>query len=323
MGKRKILNKNNSEFIATEILNDLTFKLYSDIFELIATSQFEWLNIPKSMNEDFLEDCLYYNGMASLLEHETLGKINTACVQNGKLNIYNLPTNLNCFSFSFSENRKLYTGLKNDDTSKDSCILVFNNRKRENTFSTMELFSYRLYNATRICDININAQKSPIIISGNDKNLLTLQNFYAKYDGNEPVIFVNKDIVSGNELSTVDTDTKFVAKEIQEIKKEIFNEALTFLGINNINVEKKERLVSDEASSNNELVNFMLQSRLIPRQKAAEQFNELFGTNIQVRVRSDLNNIVKKALSVISDFDEEMEGGTENGNNDNDTLRNN
>lgn len=323
MGKRKILNKNNSKFIETEILNDLTFKLYSDIFELIATSQFEWLNLPKSMNEDFLEDCLYFNGMASLLEHETLGKINTACVQNGKLNIYNLPTALNCFSFSFSENRKLYTGFKNDDTSKNSCIIVFNNRKRENTFSTMELFAYRLYNATRICDININAQKSPIVISGNDKNLLTLQNLYAKYDGNEPVIFVNKDIVSGNELSTVDTDTKFVAKDIQEIKKEIFNEALTFLGINNINVEKKERLVSDEASSNNELVNFMLQSRLIPRQKAVEQFNELFGTNIQVRVRSDLNNIVKKALSVISDFDEEMEGGTDNGNDDNDSLRDN
>ena len=50
-----------------------------------------------------------------------------------------------------------------------------------------------------------------------------------------------------------------------------------------------------------------LQSYLAPRQKACEQFNELFGfkgteKEISVRVRSDLHNIIKEAQSIVQDF---------------------
>ena len=77
-------------------------------------------------------------------------------------------------------------------------------------------------------------------------------------------------------------------------KKEIWNEALTFLGINSLSTEKKERLITDEANQNNEVINLYLQSRLAPRQKACEEFNKVFGTNIDVVVRSDLHNLVKE-----------------------------
>lgn len=91
-----------------------------------------------------------------------------------------------------------------------------------------------------------------------------------------------------------------------EYKREIWNEALTFLGVNNIIFMKKERLVSDEASSNNELINLNLQSYLASRQLACEQFNNLFNLpddkKISVRVRSDLHNVIKDTLSSISDF---------------------
>lgn len=74
-------------------------------------------------------------------------------------------------------------------------------------------------------------------------------------------------------------------------------------------VDKKERLVSDEANSNNELINLNLQSMLAPRKEACKQFNEwlgLTGTNkeIDVRLRSDLHNIIKQNQSIISDFEE-------------------
>lgn len=77
--------------------------------------------------------------------------------------------------------------------------------------------------------------------------------------------------------------------------------------MNNIIVDKKERLITDEANSNNELINLNLQSYLAPRQKACDQFNEKFGLKgtdkeISVRVRSDLHNIIKNAESVVSDF---------------------
>lgn len=302
MGKKKVFNKNNSKMIETEVLNDLTYQMYEDIFKSIAMSQFEWVNLPSSMDERFLEETLFYNGQASLLESDTLGYINSACVSNGNLNNYGLPTALNCYSYGFSSNRKLYTGLKNEEAKKDSCILVLNNQLKLDTFSQMQIFAYKMYNVSRIIDINVTAMKTPIIFYGDEKSLLALKNLYAKYDGNEPVCFVNKNSMQGKDILSLDTKTPFVADKLEDTKKNIFNEALTFLGINNISIEKKERLVSEEASSNNELINYMLNCRLIPRQKACKQFNELFGTNISVRLRSDLGNIIKKEMSIVSDF---------------------
>lgn len=74
-------------------------------------------------------------------------------------------------------------------------------------------------------------------------------------------------------------------------------------------IDKKERLIQDEANSNNELINLNLQSFLAPRQLACKQFNEKFGftgtdKEISVRVRSDLHNIIKREQSVVKDFDE-------------------
>lgn len=100
-----------------------------------------------------------------------------------------------------------------------------------------------------------------------------------------------------------------------------------FYGINNIIVDKKERLITDEANSNNELINLNLQSYLAPRQEACKQFNELFGLTgtdkeISVRVRSDLHNLVKNLESSVSDLQdklindnikEELKEGVENG----------
>lgn len=73
-------------------------------------------------------------------------------------------------------------------------------------------------------------------------------------------------------------------------------------------IDKKERLIQDEANSNNELINLNLQSFLAPRELACKQFNEKFGftgtdKEISVRVRSDLLNIIKREQSVVKDFD--------------------
>ena len=121
------------------------------------------------------------------------------------------------------------------------------------------------------------------------------------------LFFGDKKQLGSDVLRSINTNAPFVADKIMDYKKEIWNEALTFLGINNIVVDKKERLITDEANSNNELINLNLQSYLAPRQEACRQFNEKFGftgtdKEINVRVRSDLHNIIKNAQSVVSDY---------------------
>ena len=305
--KNKKFKVNNAEFLDSMLANDLTYFDYLERFKKIALSMFEWENLPKSMNERYLEECLYYKGQAALLKDKTLGFINTQCCSNGQINIYGLPTALNCFSFGYSEDRKLYTGLKDEKAENEDCILVMNNWECVPTASTLELFAYRLYEAERTCDVNIKAQKTPVLITVDETQRLTMENLYSQYDGNKPIIFGDKNQLNGQVLKAISTEAPYVVDKISEYKKDIWNEALTFLGIQNIAVNKKERLVSDEANYNNEVTNLNLQSFLIPRQEACKKFNELFGLTgtdkeIKVRVRSDLYNIIKQEESIVKDY---------------------
>ena len=174
----------------------------------------------------------------------------------------------------------------------------------------MELFALRLYEAERTADINIKAQKTPVLLLMDEKQRLTMENIYSQYEGNKPVIFGDKNSLGENVIKSINTQAPFIADKIIDYKKEIWNEALTFLGINNIMVDKKERLITDEANSNNELINLNLQSYLAPREEACREFNEKFGftgtdKEISVRVRSDLHNIIKNAQSIVQDFKEQ------------------
>lgn len=312
MRKNKVKMNQNYQFIDSAILNDATYLDYLKRFEKIALSMFEWVNLPSSMNSRWLERSLYLYGQASLLKDKKLGFINTNCASAGKINIYGLPSRLNCYSFEFQEERTLYSGLNPVNEFKDTeeAILVQNNWESVPTCGTMELFAYRLYEAQRVCDTNIKAQKTPVMVVVDESQRLLMENLYNQYDGNQPFIFGDKDQLSSGILKAISTNAPYVADKITDYKKEIWNEALTFLGINNILVDKKERLVTDEANANNELINLNLQSYLAPRQEACRQFNEKFGLTgtdkeISVRVRSDLYNTIKKEMSIVSDLNKD------------------
>lgn len=300
----------NSKFIDSAVMNDRTFTDFLYRLKNVAISMFEWVDLPESMDERYLEEVLFYNGQAILLYDELYGFINTKGSSNGKLNIYGLPVAFNCYSYTYQAYRNLYTGLKNENAEINSCILVMNNWDRIPTAPMLELFSYRLYLAQRTIDTNIQAQRTPVMITGSDKQRLMLEQLYSQYDGNKPFIFGDKDQLNFDMLKAIKTDAPYIEDKVSKYKKEILNEALSYLGINNIDVEKKERMITDEANSNNEFINLNMMSRLIPRQKACEQFNELFkdkldGKKISVRLRSDLANIIKSVNSIVDDYVDE------------------
>ncbi|MBO7611740.1 MAG: hypothetical protein J6T23_05970 [Elusimicrobia bacterium] len=318
--KNKV-SKGSKQFIDSAILNDATYFDYLERLRKIALSMFEWVNLPSSMNAEYLEKTLFESGVACLLNTDKYGYINTNASTSGNINIYGLPTDIRCFSHDFEEERFVYHGFKNDkELSPDKlAVLIYNNLNKQPTATTLELFALRLYEAERSCDTNIKAQKFPLIILCDEKSRLTMENVFNQYDGNQPAIYGDKQNLDINDIKAIKTDAPFVADKLIDYKKEIWNEALTFLGINNIMVDKKERLVADEANSNNELINLNLQSYFAPRQKACEQFNELFGLTgekaISVRLRSDLHNIIKNQSSVVNDYNTNInnEGGEDNG----------
>lgn len=305
-------NKDSYKFIDSALINDNTYYDYLNRFKRIALSMFEWVNLPKSMDSRYLEMCLYYTGQAALLKDKKYGFINTKAAAKGYVNIYGLPTRINCFSYSYQSTRTLYTGLNPDEDfekqkDNDEAILVMNNWDRLPTAGSMELFSYRLYNAERTCDVNLNAQRTPLIIAVDEKQRLMMENLYNQYNGNQPFIFGDKNQLDDTKLKAINTEAPYIIDKVSDYKKEIWNEALTYLGIQNISRDKKERLTENESNENNELVNLNLLSMLEPRRRACREFNEKFGLTgtdkeISVRVRSDLYNIIKQNESIISDY---------------------
>lgn len=267
---------------------------------------FEWINLPSSMNARYLEMTLYYKGQAALLWDEDYNFINTQAADSGYINIYGLPTKINCFSFSYNKMRELYVP-NSDLPPEEECILVMNNYQRVPTCSTIELYAQRLAECARVCDVNIKAQKTPILVLSSKNQELTLRNVYAQYDGNSPVIFGDRDLLDADSLKVLKTDAPFIANDVRVYMRDIWNDFLTFLGIANLD-EKRERLITSEADSNNELINMNMQSYLVPRKQACKEFNEKFGLTgtdkaIDVKLRSDLYNIIKENESIVSDYD--------------------
>lgn len=313
MKRRKISkSRNNIDFKDSDLMNSETYFNYLDRFKKVALSIFEWVNLPKSMNARYLELSLYYDGIATLFKDSDYGFINTRCISNGYVNIYGLPNKLHCYSYDLHRDKILYTGLQEDveKLQETNAILVENNWDNVPTEPTLALFAQRLALAERASDTNVEAQRTPVMILVGENQRLTMENLYGQFRGNRPFIFGDKQQMQDmDSIKAIRTDAPVVFDKLQNYKKEIWNEALTFLGINNVMIEKAERLITDEANSNNELINLNLQASLTPRKEACKQFNELFGLTgtekeIDVRVRSDLHNIIKNAQSIVSDFKE-------------------
>ena len=330
---RKTVRPENLKFIDQALSNDKTYYDYLRRMKMVALSMFEW-KLPAGMDERYLEKCLYYKGQASLFETKDTGFINTQCTSNGYFTIYGLPSALNCHAYNgLHWYRNLYTELgENEETierqRKEECVLVLNDWDGIPTCATIELFAYRMYLAQRTADVNMSAQRTPVMVVCSQKQRLTMENLYSQYDGNQPFIFGDKDAnINDNSLKALKTDAPFICDKVNDYKKEIWNEFLQFLGVNSISIEKKERLITDEANQNNEVINLYLQSHLAPRQKACDQFNELYGlkgteNEISVKIRSDLHNIIKNAESIVMDYTDEiidddlkndvLKGGVEN-----------
>ena len=286
------------------ILNSETYSDYLGRMKKICLSMFEWKNLPPSMNARFLEMCLYYNGQAAMLYDENYGYMNTMAADGGYINIYGLPTEIQCYSYRFNQRRSLFTLTSGEEKDKE-CILVMNNYERIPTQSTVILFAKRLAEAQRTADVNIQAQRTPILIATDQKQYFTLKKMYEEYDGNTPAIFADKNLIDPNSLKAIKTEAPFIAQNIMDYKREIWNEFLTTMGISNLS-EKRERMISNEVDSNNELINLNLQALLAPRKEACQLFNEKYGLlgdkAIDVKVRSDLYNIVKQFESVTDEY---------------------
>lgn len=290
--------KKDRQFWESAAMNNGTYKQYYNRLVELAISMFEWKNLPDSVDARFLELCLFVDGQAIFFHDEELGYLTLQNAMNGGFNVYRIPVNRRAYAVN-GYNREL---------DESNSVIIFNNYLHTNSQMDAGMFAKRLYNLDRAIDVNANAMKTPIIIKCDETQRLTMLNLYKQYDGNEPYIFGDKSI-NTNAIQVFKTDAPYVADKLYQLKAQIWNEALTYLGISNINVQKKERLITDEVTRNQGGTIASRYSRLNARRDACKQINAMFGLDIWCDYREDYQTIEDGDDTVKGDPDSDGEGG--------------
>lgn len=272
--------KRDGKFWQSARRNNATYLQYYMHLAELAMSMFEWKNLPDTVDARFLELTLFEDGQIVFFKDEELGYLCLQCAVNGGFNVYRIPTNRRAYAVN---------GYQKNLTENDS-VIIYNNFLRTNSMLDVRNFAERLYNIDRAIDVNINAQKTPILIKCDEQQRLTMLNTYQQYDGNQPVIFGDK-ALNTNAFQVLNTGAPLVADKLYVLKTQLWNECLTYLGISNINVQKKERLITDEVTRNQGGTIASRYARLESRRQACDQINRMFGLNVSCDYREDYRDI--------------------------------
>lgn len=257
-------------------LNNKTYDMYYNRLTELALNMFEWVNLPDSVDERFLELSLFSQGMAVYFNDEVMGNLALNCMIGGNLDVYRIPIRRTAYATN---------GYQKHLTNQDS-VIIFNNYTHTNSLLDIEMYARRLYEIERAIDVNVRGQKTPNIVRATESQRLTMLNLYMQYDGNEPFIFGDNNL-DMDAIKVLKTDVPFIADKLNLLKRQIWGEALTYLGIENNSSDKKERLITEEVNSNLGGVEAQRFCKLNARRQAVKKINKMFGTNIEVRFREE------------------------------------
>ena len=269
--------KRNTQFDLSAILNNFDYMLiYNQLME-IAINMIEWVNLPTTCDERYLELSLYEQGKAIFFNEPDIGYLTLRFAGGGELDVYGVPT----IRKAYSSTNKFTKQLSNKDS-----VVIYNNRTRTPAQTYVRYQAMRIWAIDRAIDVNANAQKTPVLIQCGENQRLTLQNLYMKFEGNQPFIF-GDDSLDMSRFKVLKTDAPYTADKLFQLRTNIWNETLTYLGVSNVNTQKKERLISGEVQLQQGGVNANRCTRLSARQDAIKKINEMYGLNIEVKYRED------------------------------------
>lgn len=274
MGRKK------TQFEESALLNNRSYEYYFYRLKELAITMFDWKGLPSSVDPRYIELALFDNNCVVYFRDEVMGDLCLNCLPQSMKNVYGDPIKRRAYSKYNKYQRQL--------SDKDS-VIIWNNYLRISSYNAVDLFARRLYNLDRIIDVNCNAQKTPMMVTANEQQRMTMINLYKEYDGNQPFIFGDK-MLDQNSLKVLNTGAPYVSDRIYDMKRNLWNEALNYLGISAIN-DKRERMVTMEAmmaQGDNISARY---SRLRSRQEAVEKINAMFGTSISVDYAADYQEV--------------------------------
>lgn len=250
-----------------------TYAYFLQRLRAIAVSCFEYENLPLSVSQRFMELSLIRKGHALYFHDDVLdADLCMRAVLSGPLDVYDIPMTRRAYA-----NNGYTAELHTDDS-----VIIYDNYLHEPVWPQLCMFAQRLANIEQTKDINLKAQKTPVLILCDEKQRLTFENLYLKYDSGAPVIFGSKNLdISG--ISVMKTDAPYLLDKLQEEKINVLHEAFSFLGVGSMEIVKRERYLTNEIEASQEGNIAQRANRLKARVEAVNMINAMFNQNISVK----------------------------------------
>lgn len=261
-----------------KLINDRVLTNYFIRLMLIARSLFKYENLPNGIDEKWIEKYLFSEGACLFYKDPRFGYMVAKLGETGALNYYDEPTKVRPYATNY-----IYEG--EQLINNVNCVIIRNNDEMLPTAPTLQIYSYDLTNIKRTQDVNLTNLKMPTIVRCSDKQKVSLKQAINQRNDNEPTIWADKNLDLDN-VQVLNLNTPIVFDKLQIQKHAVWNECMTFLGINNANMDKRERLVDDEVQANNEQVKACEDVMLKAREEAVKRINKMFGLKISVRRRN-------------------------------------
>lgn len=243
----------------------------------LAINRFTWENLPIGLTTEQMEFLLINHGQLMCFNDKYYGTLILPCMGTSDINVYGLPTEYRVIG----ENGKYNKTINIEDG-----VLIRNNPLGTSDIPTLEVFAKRIDDIEMTQDVNLFQQCMPKVLLADEDSKLTAKNIINKIRKFKFVIFGKSTLVNNIKTSDVlDTSSPYVLDKLQQQKIDLKNELLTYLGINNNNNIKKERMIVDEVNANNEYTAINLDLMYDLRKKACDEINKKFGLNIKVEKR--------------------------------------
>ena len=258
----------------SDLLNDLSFRTIYNKFRLIASTAFTWSNLPDEIHEKHIENVLFSHGMAAFFKAKDQGFMCLEASPGGSCNVYNEALKYHVTGNGFHKVIRA-----------EELVIVGNNNLWLPTEPIVTFYAQKMAEIERTMDVNVKAVKTPVIFACDDKDVLTFKRIFQQVDGNVPAIFADRGL-NIDAIQSYQTGAQFLCNELKDYKNSVENELLTYLGLNNLPTDKKERLITSEADSNNQLIQSFIDMQLDARIAAANEINSKFGLSVSVKKRT-------------------------------------
>ena len=144
----------------------------------------------------------------------------------------------------------------------------------------------RIADVENTIDINLFAHKLPRLVVCSPEDRERVADIMEAIDRGEKKLFLEAEDYQAIKNVLEAGGSSYIIDKLYTYKQNLENELLSFLGINNVAVEKKERLITDEANSNNQLINDSSDCFLDSLKNFCDEINTVLDYNISVEANS-------------------------------------